>query len=142
MESSVVSACLRYLAYKRVFAWRNNSGGFKPEKGRHFIRFGFPGSPDIIAVVNGQFVGIEVKFGKGKLSDSQVAFRSRLEEAGGKYLVVYSVEELDNLLKTLYGENKENSEEADGAAKSKDYSVGKRSTKENAAQSLDDTHIL
>jgi len=49
---------LDYLALKQIFHYRNNSGAFKDKKG-HFYRFGALGSPDIICVIAGQFVGID-----------------------------------------------------------------------------------
>ena len=55
---------------------------------------GTPGSPDIVCVIEGQFVGIEVKDEKGKLNPNQVAFKERLEAAGGKYVLARSVDDV------------------------------------------------
>ena len=52
------------------------------------------GVPDIIVIKAGQFIGLEVKREKGKLSLDQVAFRLGLEAAGGKYFVVRSIDDV------------------------------------------------
>jgi hypothetical protein len=72
---------------------RNNSGAFKREDG-HFYRFGALGSPDIVCVIKGQFVGIEVKAPKGKQSEHQKEFQRNLEADGGKYVLAYSLEDV------------------------------------------------
>jgi hypothetical protein len=45
-------------------------------------------------VINGQYVGIEVKAPKGKQSDHQKEFQRNPEVAGGKYLLAYSLEDV------------------------------------------------
>jgi hypothetical protein len=87
-ESYVQRQILDYLALKGIFHYRKNSGGFM-DSNKHFYRFGALGSPDIICVIKGQFVGIEVKAPKGKLRDSQVEFRKNLEAADGRYILAY-----------------------------------------------------
>jgi hypothetical protein len=96
-ESEVQKQILDYLALKHVFHYRNNSRAFKRDDG-HFYRFGATGSPDIICVINGQYVGIEVKAPKGKHSEHQKEFQRQLEEAGGKYMLAYA---LDDVIVTL-----------------------------------------
>lgn len=92
-EKDIQRACLDWLAAKRYFFYRQNTGAVKTPEGR-FFRFGANGSPDIVVVRKGQYVGIEVKGPKGKQSEAQVAFQKDLEAAGGKYLLVHSIEEL------------------------------------------------
>jgi hypothetical protein len=45
-------------------------------------------------VINGQYVGVEVKAAKGKQSDNQKEFQKKLEDAGGKYILAYSLDDL------------------------------------------------
>jgi hypothetical protein len=99
-ESYVQRQILDYLALKGIFHYRNNSGAMPVGEGpgRRFIRFGTLGSPDIVCVINGHFVGIEVKAPKGKWRDSQVEFQKNLEPAGGRYILAYS---LDDVMSTL-----------------------------------------
>jgi hypothetical protein len=95
-ENAVLKACLAWLWANKVFHWRQNSGAYKSEAGT-WVRYGFTGCPDIIAVAKGtgQFVGIECKAGKNDLSEHQKRFRDRLEAEGGLYIVARSVDELE-----------------------------------------------
>lgn len=45
------------------------------------------GLPDIIAIHEGQFWGIEVKFGKDRMSEHQMKIRDEILDAGGVYMV-------------------------------------------------------
>ena len=94
-ESELQKSILQYLTLKRVFHYRNNSGAFKRDDG-HFYRFGALGSPDIVCVIGGQYVGIEVKRPGGKQSEHQKEFQRNLETAGGKYLLAYSLSDVMN----------------------------------------------
>lgn len=95
-ENQVVNACLRWLIMNGVFAWRNNSGGYKPENSNRYIRYGFKGSPDIIGMTKkGVFLGIEAKFGSNSQSPSQRAFQAQAEKNNGLYLVVRSLDDLE-----------------------------------------------
>lgn len=101
-EAQLVRLCLDWLRAEKILAWRNNTGAMKGSyKGKPwFVRFGRPGLPDIIAVTtvdwfyNGVFVGIECKTDTGKQSPEQCEFQKELEEAGGTYLLVRSLEDL------------------------------------------------
>jgi hypothetical protein len=87
---------LDYLSAKRIFHYRNNSGaitGVHNGKQR-FFRFGAKGSADIVAVVRGQFVGIEVKGSDGRQSPDQKKFEHDLTEAGGIYILAKSLEDV------------------------------------------------
>ena len=92
-ESDVQRQILDYLKLKGIFHYRNNSGGFMDSQ-KHFYRFGALGSPDIVCVIRGQFVGIEVKGPKGKQSEHQREFQRNLEAAGGRYLIAYDLEDV------------------------------------------------
>ena len=50
--------------------------------------FGKSGIPDIIAIVDGHFVGVEVKSATGKPTELQMICGRQIEEAGGTWLVV------------------------------------------------------
>jgi hypothetical protein len=95
-ESEIQKQILDYLALKRIFHYRQNSGAFDNGKGG-FYRFGVLGAPDIICVIKGQYVGIEVKAPKGKQSDHQKGFQQALEAAGGRYVLAYSLEDVMNV---------------------------------------------
>ena len=91
-ESQLQSSILEWLDLHKIFSWRNNTGALKTEN--RFVKFGYKGSPDIICVYNGQFIGIECKSPKGKQSDNQEIFQDKLEKAGGVYLLVKNIDEV------------------------------------------------
>lgn len=47
------------------------------------------GIPDILACVNGHFVGIEVKAEKGKPSELQIYHQQKIRESGGLSYILY-----------------------------------------------------
>lgn len=55
------------------------------------------GVSDIIAVIDGRFIGIEVKTKRGRQSADQILFQKRLERAGGVYVVARCVEDVEHL---------------------------------------------
>ena len=92
-EKETQKAILEYLEYRGVFCYRQNSGAFKTEAGG-FYRMGEKGAPDIIAVIKGQFTGIEVKGPKGRQNENQKEFERRLTEAGGRYILARSLDDI------------------------------------------------
>lgn len=50
--------------------------------------FGKSGIPDIIAIVDGHFVGVEVKSAVGKPTELQKICGKQIEQAGGTWMVV------------------------------------------------------
>lgn len=92
-EKETQKAILDYLSYKKIFHYRNNSGAFKTPEGG-FYRFGALGSPDIICVIKGLYIGIEVKDIKGYLNKNQIEFKDALEKAGGIYITVRSIDDI------------------------------------------------
>jgi hypothetical protein len=92
-ETYIVHAILDWCGWHNILAWRNQSGAIRPEKGG-YIKMGKPGSPDIIAVKEGHFIGIEVKNEIGKQNANQKAFQEELEAAGGTYLLARSIEDV------------------------------------------------
>jgi hypothetical protein len=109
-EADVLRGCLDLLAAKNVFHFRvNNTGIYDPTK-KCFRSFqGIKGVPDIIAIlptmtkdgVIGQFLGIECKATKGKLSVEQQIFQDEIIGAGGIAITAHSVDELVEDLEEL-----------------------------------------
>jgi hypothetical protein len=104
-ESQLVRACLALLRIRGVFAWRQNQGAI-PCKGGYRRFNGLAGVADILAVVPtfpamgsglavGRLVGVECKIAAGRQTPAQREFQRRLEDAGGAYLVVRDVRELE-----------------------------------------------
>ncbi len=95
-EKDIQKTILDYLAVHHIFHYRNNTGKFVGEyKGKKRIAsFGVKGAPDIICVLRGRFIGIEVKAEKGDQSRDQYAFQVSLEKAGGAYILAHSVDDV------------------------------------------------
>lgn len=92
-ESDLQKQILDWLAWNKIFCWRNNTGAFMREG--HFYRFGKKGSSDIFALKDGKLYAIECKATKGKLSTEQLEFLADVEKNGGVTIVARS---LDNVL--------------------------------------------
>lgn len=95
-ESQIVNMCIRWLWLHKCFVWRNNSGAYRPEGSNRYIRYGTPGSADIIGTTaGGRFLACECKTAKGKLSPLQQAFKQHVEEHNGIYILARSVDDLE-----------------------------------------------
>lgn len=96
LESDIQRTILDWLCLHRIFHWRNNVGAFKGEYGgkNRFIRFGWPGSPDIFVINRGRILGIEVKGPRGKQSPQQKEFANGFAHAGGIYILARSLEDV------------------------------------------------
>jgi hypothetical protein len=100
-ESEIQKSILDWLAAKRIFHYRQNTGAVQTET--RFFRFGAVGAPDIIAVVGGRYVGIEVKAPRGNQSPAQREFEGRLRMAGGVYVLARSIEDVEEAVARLFG---------------------------------------
>ena len=95
---------MRWLLWNKVFCWRQNTGAYKSETGT-WVRYGFPGSPDIIGMTkSGKWLGIEAKTGKGKLNENQIKFMQQVIENNGVYIVARSVHDLEAMKAVILGE--------------------------------------
>jgi len=95
LEVEIQKACQKYLDEKGFFHWRHNNIGVYDRASGGYRKFhGVRGVPDIEMVLEGFYVGIEVKRPEGQQSDHQVAFQRKLEANGAFYLLVHSKEEL------------------------------------------------
>ena len=97
-EADVQRAILDYLTLRGIFRYRNTSGAFVfPETATHKRRFskaGVVGAPSIVGVIKRQYVGIECKATKERQSENQKEFQKRLEDAGGLYILAYSIDDV------------------------------------------------
>jgi hypothetical protein len=91
-EGQISRQITDWLTLRRVLHYRNNTGGFG--KAGHFYRFGAPGAGDIVCIVRGKHIEIEVKTASGIQSQRQFAWQKNLEAAGGIYLLVSSLDEV------------------------------------------------
>jgi predicted acyltransferase len=87
-----------------IFHWKQNTMPVWDNKlnsgyGAYRSHGGMKGVPDIICIIKGQFVGIEIKAGKDRISADQLLFKKRCERNGGLYLVVNDPKDVDVLCK-------------------------------------------
>lgn len=72
--------------------WRNNTGAL-PLPGGRMIRFGLPGSGDILGCYRGRAVAIECKTDVGRQTQRQFRFQAAWESAGGLYVLARSAQD-------------------------------------------------
>lgn len=69
-----------------------------------------PGDPDMIACVDGMYVGIEAKTPTGRQSNIQKMRQREIERAGGVYILARSVEDVKGTIEKMreceYGNKK------------------------------------
>lgn len=77
---------------KDLMVWKNATGVTKIDD--RVIRYGLPGSPDIIGILaGGRFLGLEIKTGSARQSPQQKFFQKRFESLGGIYIAIHSIED-------------------------------------------------
>lgn len=99
-EAEIQRAICDYLMLSGVVHCVTDRSRHWDKKGRvRASRVSMPGFPDIVAVVNGRFIGLEVKARKGRLSPDQIACHEVLRDAGAVVTVVRSVDDVIVALK-------------------------------------------
>lgn len=98
-HADLVNSILLTLA-PHGLVWSNPTGAVRADD--RFIRFGQPGSPDILGCLKGRFVGIECKVGKDRQSTVQKNFEAAISRNGGVYILARSIDDVRNRL-TLEG---------------------------------------
>lgn len=104
-EAQVLSAVLQAINTHKSVAWhqRMNTGAgklvYKDGEASRFLRFGFPGCPDIIGQLrDGRFLAVEVKRPSGKLSDEQKQFLALVRDNGWVSFVARRIEDVFSAL--------------------------------------------
>ena len=98
-EAAALVEVLKAVRAHPLVAWaeRQNSGAARVE-GR-FIRFGWPGCPDVLGQLkDGRLLGVEVKAKTGRLRPEQTVFLERIRGAGG---VAFVARDLRDVLQAL-----------------------------------------
>lgn len=91
-----------------VALWRNNCGvaeHWKPGAARpDVVRYGLAvGSADLVGVVGGRFVALEVKTPAGRVTEEQTQWLALVERCGGVGRVVRSVDEALGVVREVLG---------------------------------------
>lgn len=93
-EKDIQRSIIDYLRLKGVLCWKNSTGGIYKKSTDSYIPSQSVGAPDIFALDEGTFYGIEVKRPGGKLSDKQSEFLRKIEENGGVAIVATSIDDV------------------------------------------------
>lgn len=108
-EKEIQDSIIQWLTIVKIFHYRQNTGGMLKEYTRKdgstsksMVRFGVKGASDIVCVVKGMYIAIEVKDHKGKQSPDQVEFQRALEAEGGRYILVRSLDEVMSFFHQFY----------------------------------------
>lgn len=92
--NQITKNILKFLDLKKHYASRVQSQGqYNPTKGRWTKSTVRRGIGDILAIINGKAVMIEVKAGKDRMSEWQIKTKEDVERSGGVYLIIRSTEE-------------------------------------------------
>lgn len=91
-ESKVQSDIINYLRSEGYYVYKNAASQYTE-----------PGRPDLVACINGRFVGLEIKRpGKIKnLSEAQKIVSHKITEAGGIWRVVDNLDEVKHLVEFI-----------------------------------------
>lgn len=89
-ESALVAKIKTYLKSKGAYVEKIWGGGFQSA-----------GIPDLIACYKGRFIGLEVKVGNNTPSEIQVAKINLIRKAGGIGMVVWSLQEVVDMIDAL-----------------------------------------
>lgn len=107
-ETQIQNQICEYLALKGYFFFRSNNIPVYSPKDKIFRRmpkYGMLGVPDIILILTckniGVMVGLEVKKEKTYQSKSQKQFQKELEEVGGFYFIVRSIDDCIKAIKDV-----------------------------------------
>jgi len=101
-ENAIQNAIMDLLSYRNVFHWRNNTTPIYDPSRKCFRKMNsMKGIPDIICIINGRFLGIEVKTLTGKQSPDQKEFEKVCLKNGGVYCLARSVEDVQEVLNDL-----------------------------------------
>ena len=98
-EKEIQNFTLSLFNFNGYYLWRNNSFATSVESSsgrKHFIRAGKKGSADLIGVTpKGMFIALEIKRKGGKQSEWQKLFQSEVEQRGGIYVLISSIEQAE-----------------------------------------------
>jgi hypothetical protein len=89
-EAKLVQKIKKYLHTKRAFFFKVHGSPFM-----------MAGLPDLVVCYKGRFIGIEVKMPGNTASPQQARVGEKISESRGKWLVAYSVEQVEQFFELL-----------------------------------------
>lgn len=99
-ETEFVKTVIEYIQMRGGVAIRINSGMqvVGEKKSKRVFRGAPAGTADVIVCWRGRFVAIECKVGKNQATPLQEAFLESVRESGGLAGVVWTIEDVDEIL--------------------------------------------
>jgi len=108
-EAQIERSICDYLRIKGFFFYKQPNSGFFSGKvingstmigsfRKHSSPYVKRGVPDIMVVINGRIIGLEVKSPSGRQSQDQIDFQREWEKAGARYFLVRSIEDVERCL--------------------------------------------
>jgi hypothetical protein len=98
LERDILKQVTDWLTLNGIAHYRQNVAAFYPDSNgkRRFIKPLPVGSPDIVCIRNGLFIGIEVKRPGKNPTPEQTTFADWLKNAGAEWVCIHSLEELQD----------------------------------------------
>ena len=97
-EKQIENEILNFLRILGVYCWKNQSVGIYDPVKKVYRRNGnhnhIRGTSDILGIINGRFLAIEVKSEIGKLSPEQRVFLAQISNNGGVAFVARSLRDV------------------------------------------------
>lgn len=95
-HTALINEILLTFSRGQIRLWPNQTGVAISPDGKRPIRYGLPGSADILGLAgpSGRFIAIEVKTPTDDLSDKQLAFKAMVLKLGGIYVLARSVKDV------------------------------------------------
>lgn len=107
-ENEIQNTICEYLeileTQNKLMYWRQNTSPVYDVRGgsfRKMSRHAKKGVPDILVIIKGKFLGLEVKSKVGKPSSDQLDFKRGMEKNGAMYHVVRSLEDVLSIIKAI-----------------------------------------
>ncbi len=104
-ESEIQSLIIDYLKIKenqgKLFFQRTNNNPIYDPVGKRFRSLAKgqkKGFPDILVLIQGKCIGLEIKTDKGRQSEEQKIIQKQFEQHGSKYYVVRNIEDVKKAL--------------------------------------------
>ena len=98
-EAAALVEVLKAVRAHPLVAWAERQDSGAAKVGNRFIRFGWPGCPDVLGQLkDGRLLGVEVKAKTGRLRPEQTIFLERIRGAGG---VAFVARDLRDVLREL-----------------------------------------
>lgn len=89
------------LSARGCFVWNNPTGLACPVGTTRPVRYGLPGAPDIIGILpGGKTLAVEVKTGRGRVTEDQQRWHDKARGMGALVIVVRDLAELDAYIPT------------------------------------------